>query len=478
MTKTTIPVLIPLAAVAAMAAPPTANAAFAQFELNCGPATVEVGDSGKNGVVRSHVVRTYSGWRVDHTLADGQTVSRGVQYRMQDLSPPGRFLWGGRLDRNPNLFMYGEVTQANNDRFMYDERLYDNAQQNKVVMHSTTWCDGAGRPIAPSLPLAHSQPRCPATHGDTEPDRPDADLPRLWSDNDVEGPDRECLLSPKDALMPPLGPSPLPPASPTAANSIELSCIAPTVFVGDADRGPNPVVAVSVRTGYRQWRIRYTFADGTHVNREDQYSLSDASTDSSTSWAGSLRSNPTLRMIGDILIDGPAGGYFYRERIQDDTKGGQIIVDMVASCYRLDQRPPAVASTPSISSPDSDSVPIYPGARGRAAYVDVSLGTTPVRMLIDTGATSALVSRSIAAVLVSNDEAVLLPFTAPATMANGSTIQEQIISIRAVTIGRHTLHNVIAGVAPDGADMLLGFPVLNQVGRFTIDTNAGQLIFG
>jgi hypothetical protein len=37
---------------------------------------------------------------------------------------------------------------------------------------------------------------------------------------------------------------------------------------------------------------------------------------------------------------------------------------------------------------------------------------------------------------------------------------------------------VIAGVAPDGADMLLGFPVLNQVGRFTIDTSAHLLIFG
>jgi hypothetical protein len=348
MTKTTIPVPVALVAVAALAAPSAANAAFTQFDLNCGPAAVDIGDSGKNGVVRSHVVRTYLGWRVDHTLASGQTVSRRVQYTVQDLSPAGRFLWGGRLGRNPNLIMYGEVTQANNGRYVYDEHLYDSAQQNKVVMHSAAWCDGADTPIAQSPPPAHSPQRCPPTHGETEPDRPDTDLQRLWGDADADGPDRACLLS-----------------SP-------------------------------------------------------------------------------------------------------------------------DDAPPVVASTPPIaspplataSSPGSDSVPIYPGANGRAAYVDVSLGATPARMLIGTGATAVLVTRRIAAVLIANNEAVLLPVTASTIIADGSTIQEQIISIQSLTIGGHTLHNVIAGVAPDGADMLLGFPVLNQVGRFTIDTSSDLLIFG
>jgi clan AA aspartic protease (TIGR02281 family) len=269
-------------------------------------------------------------------------------------------------------------------------------------------------------------------------------------------------------------------------DSIELGCATPAVFVGDATPVANPVVGVSVRTKNRQWKIQYTFANGAHVNREDQYSLSDESTDSSTVWTGSLRSNPRLRMTGDVLLYRATDRFFYRERIRDDSKGGRIVVYMVASCYRADQ-PPVVADAPSTDaslppsatySSGSDSVPIYPGAHGSAAYVDVGLGARTVRMLIDTGATNVSVTRSIASALIANNEAVLLPGTAPTTIADGSTIMEQIISIRTLTIGRHTLHHVIAGVAPDGADMLLGFPVLNQVGRFTIDTANGQLIFG
>ena len=39
------------------------------------------------------------------------------------------------------------------------------------------------------------------------------------------------------------------------------------------------------------------------------------------------------------------------------------------------------------------------------------------------------------------------------------------------------MRDVIAGVTPEGATPLLGFPVLNQAGRFTIDTKNRQLIF-
>jgi hypothetical protein len=45
-----------------------------------------------------------------------------------------------------------------------------------------------------------------------------------------------------------------PPVLEAAADSIELSCVAPTVFVGDTNPGPNPVVGVSVWTKNSQWR--------------------------------------------------------------------------------------------------------------------------------------------------------------------------------------------------------------------------------
>ena len=52
------------------------------------------------------------------------------------------------------------------------------------------------------------------------------------------------------------------------------------------------------------------------------------------------------------------------------------------------------------------------------------------------------------------------------------------IIIDTVTIGGHVLRDVPAGVTPDGADMVLGLPVLNQIGRFTIDSVNHKLIFG
>jgi len=40
------------------------------------------------------------------------------------------------------------------------------------------------------------------------------------------------------------------------------------------------------------------------------------------------------------------------------------------------------------------------------------------------------------------------------------------------------LRDVYATVGPHASEPLLGFPVLNQLGRFTIDTIAGVLIIG
>jgi predicted aspartyl protease len=51
-------------------------------------------------------------------------------------------------------------------------------------------------------------------------------------------------------------------------------------------------------------------------------------------------------------------------------------------------------------------------------------------------------------------------------------------SIGTVTVGGHVLRDVRAGVSPDGAEMLLGLPLLNQIGRFTIDSANHKLIFG
>ena len=64
------------------------------------------------------------------------------------------------------------------------------------------------------------------------------------------------------------------------------------------------------------------------------------------------------------------------------------------------------------------------------------------------------------------------------TLANGEEENRRGLRLCSVSVGGHTLFDVYATVAPRASEPLLGFPVLNQLGRFTIDTIAGLLIMG
>ena len=55
---------------------------------------------------------------------------------------------------------------------------------------------------------------------------------------------------------------------------------------------------------------------------------------------------------------------------------------------------------PTAPAPVADSVPIYPTNYGASAMIDVLLGVQPLRMLLDTGATTCLISEAIAARIV------------------------------------------------------------------------------
>jgi clan AA aspartic protease (TIGR02281 family) len=98
-------------------------------------------------------------------------------------------------------------------------------------------------------------------------------------------------------------------------------------------------------------------------------------------------------------------------------------------------------------------------------------------MQIDTGATAITISDSVAKALIAKGEAE--PTTdGTYMMANGAKTVGKRVVIYDVRIGAHVLRDVTAVIVPDDAGMLLPFPVLNQVGRFTIDTNNSKLIFG
>jgi clan AA aspartic protease (TIGR02281 family) len=112
-----------------------------------------------------------------------------------------------------------------------------------------------------------------------------------------------------------------------------------------------------------------------------------------------------------------------------------------------------------------------------AARVDVQVGSQSVRMLVDTGASMMALPASVSERLIAAGEAEYLTETT-VTLANGSTIKVPVIKIRRIVIGNHILHDIPAGVSPDGAEALLSFSILNLIGPFKIDTQARLLVFG
>jgi|SRR5208337_4943050 len=111
------------------------------------------------------------------------------------------------------------------------------------------------------------------------------------------------------------------------------------------------------------------------------------------------------------------------------------------------------------------AAPIYPDRDGRSVRIDVQLGSLTKRMLVDTGATGLSIPESVANRLLLRGEAVEAE-EAIVTLADGSEERRSGVRIWLFSIGGHVLHHVYATVAPDGSEPLLGFPLLNQVGRF------------
>jgi clan AA aspartic protease (TIGR02281 family) len=236
----------------------------------------------------------------------------------------------------------------------------------------------------------------------------------------------------------------------------------------------------------------------------DGRDLTDKSTSyDSPTWGGTLYQRPTLYMEG--MIENIHNTWHYSERLYERKKNaspssvdrppGNLVMHASAECVRLDaptmtasaptpEAPPQIAPPPAdvaaapVPLPTSgDSVPIYVDRGGRAVRVDVQLGSMTQRMLIDTGATQLSVPKSVASDLLQRGEATL-DEAGQVTIADGSSRAQTFIRVATVRVGGHILHDIDAGVMPDGAEPLLGFPVLNQAGKFTIDTTAGQLIFG
>jgi clan AA aspartic protease (TIGR02281 family) len=239
--------------------------------------------------------------------------------------------------------------------------------------------------------------------------------------------------------------------------------------------------------------------------------------DNKRQWYGTHHSRPNLFVDGVVWNE--RGRTWYEERIHDsnhhgNTAYGNITSYTVQDCgpaTPLPRRSPVIASAPTpnpeprgpivppnahgeaaprdetvpfkppsvqprVPAPSHDSVPITTFANGEGVLIPVGVGKYTITMMLDTGASSMMLSNDVADALVRDGSAYSIG-TRRFRMADGRVVEEPMIVVNEVRIGNHILHNVEASVMP-GNDMLLGFSVVNQIGPFTINTRTNELVFG
>jgi hypothetical protein len=255
------------------------------------------------------------------------------------------------------------------------------------------------------------------------------------------------------------------------------------------------------------WTIEHHLNNGQIVSRADQYNIADQTQGDRLLWYGTQFRNPNLHMVGEVMHLIKTGEPTFNEWLYDDVKRAWVL--HTVSLCRFEQPvntstpalppPPAAYSTPAptveaplpaLTPATADArptvnwdtgangvAPIWSENGGSAFKVAVSLGSYQAKMLIDTGANSMSVVKSLSDELWRRGDADLGP-QERVIVADGRTTTEDTIIIHTVTVGGRTLHNMEAGIVADGAMMLMPFPVLNQMGSFTIDTAHGKLIFG
>jgi hypothetical protein len=145
-------------------------------------------------------------------------------------------------------------------------------------------------------------------------------------------------------------------------------------------------------------------------------------------------------------------------------------------CFNVTPAP----GSPSIPAPDtttvpSNVVPFVMNAQG-GMTVRVMVGGRGLYMEIDTGAAMSSVTEEVAKQMLDAGvarESEVQQFV----LADGSVTTSRTIIVTSLTMGGHTLNDVQMSVAPNSAMTLLGLPVLNAIGKFTIDSTNHQLIF-
>lgn len=148
-----------------------------------------------------------------------------------------------------------------------------------------------------------------------------------------------------------------------AAQALELGCGAPEIYEGDKDKGSNPITAIHISQTDTSWRIVFYFANGSTVNRAEQYNARTVtasevagwwhnSTTPVGGWTGDNIRKPFLHMAGSITIN-RSGKYSYTETLFDNRlqPGHQRVMLATAVCERTGQSAPSVATRDYPSDP-------------------------------------------------------------------------------------------------------------------------------
>ena len=310
-------------------------------------------------------------------------------------------------------------------------------------------------------------------------------------------------------------------AIPAVAHALNINCEAPLVAYGDARQGPGTSVGVRVAIDENglAWQVFHDLRDGRVIARVDQYEVNDLRNPTvymkdglhrDTAWMGILKTNRYLMMEGELFDRD--GKLFYTEELVDFKVNpkGDLRMRSQAFCgpdpsgagWRPVDRvnsPSAVASSPpdprwspppqaSLAPPPQPVAAPPPGGgdivpivvdHGRARVaVNFANYPLPQTMVIDTGASIMSVTNELAAALIERDMAYRMDQQTNICLADGACQERDQIMVRKLSIGGRTVMDVPAIMVEDNAEMLLPFGVLNQAGKFTIDSAKGLLIFG
>lgn len=143
----------------------------------------------------------------------------------------------------------------------------------------------------------------------------------------------------------------------------------------------------------------------------------------------------------------------------------------VGHCARLDATTAGLTTASTAGS--EDSIPITREDSGLT--INTLVGGHSVKMVIDTGATISSITPDLADQLIAEGHATESA-GGKVELADGSKSHQRSVIVDTFTIGTHT--RVKVEVTVSAGVPLLGLPILNAIGKFTIDGTKGVLTFG